>query len=140
MTERLLRLCLLSVFVAFGSNALAQESDCTDPQTQDDMTLCAVKDYEKADAALNEVWDEAMFIAQDEDALMPEGDTGPGYEETLREAQRAWITFRDAHCAYAGFAARGGTMQPLLVNQCLARLTGERTTQLRKLVQEMGTQ
>ena len=67
-------------------------------------------------------------------------DGRPGYEETLRSAQRAWITFRDSSCDYEGYFARGGSMEPMLINQCLARLTGERTKQLRQLIQDMGNQ
>ncbi|MCB1464846.1 MAG: DUF1311 domain-containing protein [Nitratireductor sp.] len=123
-----------------GMPALAQEPNCADPQTQADMTICAGKDYQKADAELNEVWAEAMAGAKENDLLGGADDGRPAYEEALRSAQRAWIGFRDAHCAYAGYAARGGSMEPMLVNQCLARLTEERTMQLRQLIQEMGTQ
>ena len=47
---------------------------------------------------------------------------------------------RDASCDYEGFQARGGTMEPMLVAMCLARLTEERTKQLRDQIQTMGTQ
>ena len=43
-----------------------------------------------------------------------EGDDRPGDEATLREAQRAWVAFRDAHCRLEGYEARGGTMEPLV--------------------------
>jgi uncharacterized protein YecT (DUF1311 family) len=58
------------------------------------------------------------------------GDGRPGYEETLKKAQRAWIAYRDAVCEYEGYEARGGTMEPMLVNGCLARLTRTRTKEL----------
>ena len=128
-------------FTVFASPALAQdEPDCTDPTTQMDMTACAVIDYNKADTVLNEVWAEAIAEAKNFDILDTIDDGRPGYEETLRSAQRAWIAFRDASCNYEGYFARGGTMEPMLVNQCLARLTGERTKQLRQLIQDMGNQ
>ena len=133
---------IASLFAAFlVSPAFAQEEpDCADPQTQSDMTICAGIDYTKADATLNEVWDEALFIAKEEDMLGDADDGRPSNEEALRKAQRAWIAYRDANCAYEGYAARGGSMEPMLVNLCLARLTKERTVLLRRLVQEMGTQ
>ncbi len=124
-----------------AATALSQEEpDCADPQTQSDITICAGIDYKKADATLNEVWDEALFIAKEEDMLGDVDDGRPSNEEALRKAQRAWIAYRDANCAYEGYAARGGSMEPMLVNLCLARLTEERTVLLRRLVQEMGTQ
>ena len=57
----------------------------------------------------------------------------PGEEASLREAQRAWVTFRDAHCRLQSFEARGGSMQPMLLSQCKAYLTELRTEQLRNL-------
>ena len=122
-----------------GAPAAAQEADCDNPQTQPNMTRCASIDYERADHELNDVWSEAVAMARENDMLGTD-DGKPGYEETLRKAQRAWISFRDANCEYEGFAARGGTMEPMLVFLCLARVTSTRTNELRQLIQEMGTQ
>jgi uncharacterized protein YecT (DUF1311 family) len=50
----------------------------------------------------------------------------------LRDAQRAWVTFRDAHCTLQGYNdARGGSMEPMSFNICRASVTRERTAQLR---------
>ena len=54
-------------------------------------------------------------------------------EETLRNAQRAWIPFRDRACEAESLAARGGTMQNQLYLMCLTRLTTRRTEDLRSL-------
>ncbi len=117
----------------------AQEPNCEDPQTQAEMTGCAGLDWEAADAELNEVWEQALTTAKDQDGFAPD-DGRPGYEETLRDAQRSWIQFRDLACQYAGYAARGGTMEPMLINQCLSRLTKTHTDELRLGIQEMGMQ
>jgi uncharacterized protein YecT (DUF1311 family) len=53
----------------------------------------------------------------------------------LREAQRAWITFRDKACEAEGFAMRGGSAEPLLVYGCMRQLTEERTGHLTVMVQ-----
>jgi uncharacterized protein YecT (DUF1311 family) len=127
----------LILFAAAGT-AGAQEPSCDDPQTQSEMTRCASSDYERADKELNEVWADAINDASLNDLGLD--DDRLGYEEQLRKAQSAWIAFRDASCQYEGYQARGGTMEPMLVNMCLARMTKERTKQLRELMQEMGTQ
>ena len=54
-----------------------------------------------------------------------------GEEATLREAQRAWVAFRDANCRLESFEARGGSMQPMLDAGCRATLTRARTAELR---------
>jgi len=114
--------------------AAAQEPplDCRDPQTQHDMNQCAARDFEAADRALNEVWPQvvAYVRAQDEGA----DDDRPSGEDRLRAAQRAWLAFRDAHCAVDSYAMRGGSAEPLLYNGCRARITEARTAQLRALI------
>ena len=127
-------------FALTAAPALAQETNCDNPQTQTDMNYCASVDYQRADHELNDVWSEAIAMAKESDLLDLPDDGRPGFEETLRKAQRAWIPFRDASCEYEGFAARGGSMEPMLVSLCLARMTSTRSSELRQLIQEMGTQ
>jgi uncharacterized protein YecT (DUF1311 family) len=108
-----------------------REYHCDDPQNQHDMTACAAIDFERADAELNAVWAEVIAGAREMDAEIDrEFDQAPTSEEVLREAQRAWIIFRDGQCAYEGHEARGGSMEPMIRNGCRARLTRERTAQL----------
>jgi uncharacterized protein YecT (DUF1311 family) len=83
------------------------------------MTICAGEDYKAADALLNQTYRE---IEKDSDA-----DT----LHLLKTAQRAWLAFRDAECAYATADIAGGSMQPMLLSMCLAKLTEKRTRQLR---------
>jgi methylmalonyl-CoA mutase len=40
------------------------------------------------------------------------------------------LQFRDAHCEYEGLTERGGSLEPLVVSQCMTRLTRERINQL----------
>ena len=125
--------------VLFSLPAIAQDLDCEDPQSQEEMTGCAGLAFEDADRRLNEVWPRLVEIAQDNDFLGVD-DGRPSYEETLREAQRAWIGFRDANCTFEGFQARGGTMEPMLIGDCLARMTEARIMELTDLIQAMGSQ
>ncbi|HYD11385.1 MAG TPA: lysozyme inhibitor LprI family protein [Allosphingosinicella sp.] len=113
--------------------------NCDNPQAQQEMNYCAAQDAERADAELNSVYRTAIERARAADreyAGLADGgggpsDGGPGEEATLREAQRAWVSFRDAHCRLESFEARGGTMQPMLDSGCKATLTRARTAELR---------
>ena len=49
----------------------------------------------------------------------------------LRDAQRAWITYRDLACAAESTLVRGGSMEPLMYYSCLERETRSRTESLR---------
>ncbi|MEZ5712235.1 MAG: lysozyme inhibitor LprI family protein [Sphingobium sp.] len=114
----------------------AASAVCDDPQTQTDMTICAGKDYAAADEELNAQWAiTAKHMKEYDNTLDRSHDTRPGYFETLLKAQRAWLSYRDAHCTSAGYYARGGSLEPLLVSSCKAELTRERTAQLRELAE-----
>lgn len=104
---------------------------------QQDMNICAHRDYLIADAALNAQWRLTRQAMQERDgeADKPDWDDRPGYFDTLLEAQRAWIAYRDAHCRSEGYAARGGSLEPLLVSTCKTHLTKLRTAQLRELAE-----
>ena len=112
----------------------ANASDCTSAGTQTEMTICASRAYEQADAELNVQWAETAAIMRELDnSIDRDFDDRPGYFQTMLEAQRAWLAFRDAHCTSEGFYARGGTMEPMLVAFCRAELTKQRTRQLRDM-------
>lgn len=111
--------------------------DCANPQTQTDMTICADRDYRQADAELNIQWKENVAEAKDFDQSRDRAnDKRPGYYDTLLAGQRAWLTFRDQQCAYEGYYARGGSMEPMLIGNCKANLTRARTEQLKEMARE----
>ncbi len=123
----------LLMMAAAGSPAV----NCADPVTQTDMTRCAVRDFEAADAALNRQWQITSDAMKDNDRRN-RGMRGPGYFAVLLDAQRAWLKFRDTHCISAGYMARGGTLEPMLVANCRTTLTQERTAQLREIYDNRG--
>ena len=107
--------------------------ECASAQAQNEMTLCARQDFEKADADLNRLWTRLIANARADDKSPDSGktDTDKRSEEAiLKQGQRAWVQFRDAQCEYEGLDERGGSMEPMIVNACLARLTRERIKQL----------
>ncbi len=112
-----------------------REHNFSDPQTQMDMNFCAAIEFERADIALNAAWPRVIASARADDrAVDRRHDRRPGSEAKLREAQRAWILFRDAHCTLEGYdQARGGSMEPMVYGGCRARLTRERTRQLTQI-------
>lgn len=128
-------------FIVFALLLSAQDQqwNCENPQAQQEMNFCAAQDARRADAELDTVYRTAIEQARAADrdyAGVADGaggpnDGGPGEEATLREAQRAWVSFRDAHCRLESFEARGGSMQPMLDGGCRATLTRARTAELR---------
>jgi uncharacterized protein YecT (DUF1311 family) len=115
----------LAVLLVLAGPAAAQKLDCSAPVTQADMNDCAARDYQAADERLNDIYDLAVEVARGMDE-----HSEAGVEETLRAAQRAWIGFRDLACELEGLQAEGGSMQPMLISSCLARLTWVRAGDL----------
>ena len=111
-----------------------QHVPCKNPIDQSTMTRCAYQDYQAADRLLNAEWARALARRRylDRSNAIP-NDPTPSYEQVLVKAQRAWIAYRDAQCAVEGQEMRGGSGEPMIVGQCLARLTRERTAYLKKV-------
>lgn len=108
--------------------SLAFAQDCNDPQTQNEMNACAQLEWEEADRKLNDAYKLARSAMRQLDSDLPSDMVGA--EIALRDAQRAWITFRDAACEAEGFQFRGGSMEPLIVITCMSNLTQRRTGDL----------
>jgi uncharacterized protein YecT (DUF1311 family) len=128
---RLYAAALALLFIASPA-ATEDEIDCNNAMGQQDMNACAAKDYDTADAELNAVWKDARAVAKDMDAEFNEDLKGA--EHALLAAQRGWIAYRDGQCDLAGFEARGGSMEPMLVSGCLADLTRKRTKELQEFM------
>ena len=121
------------VFTCLTLPAAAQDIDCANAVTQQDMNQCAYADWESADAKLNAAYKRAMAVMTQWDADLPEAEQGGA--AALKEAQRAWITFRDKACEAEGYAMKGGSAEPLLVYGCMRLLTEERTAHLTGMVE-----
>ncbi len=132
-------LAVLLSATAFMPGGQAQDFECSKPDDlpQQGMNMCAFKDWEKADAELNALWPgiREHFQKLDETNREFYPDRANG-EESLLKAQRAWIDFRDGHCAAEGAQFTGGTIQPLIIHSCRADLTRKRIRQLQALTEE----
>ncbi|WP_316861475.1 lysozyme inhibitor LprI family protein [uncultured Cohaesibacter sp.] len=99
--------------------APARALDCENASTTIEMSQCEKRAYEVADAELNEVY-KALRASLDE--------TG---KSLLKDAQLAWIKFRDAECARQVDYARGGSIVSVIYPGCLAQMTRARIEDLR---------
>lgn len=116
--------CVALTLAVVPLGAAAQEPDCSNPLTQRDMNHCAYLAWQAADGDLNDTYGWAREVA---------AGWEPGAGDALRDAQRAWITYRDAACAAEGWLFHGGSMEPLIVHSCMENLTRRRTEDLRAL-------
>jgi len=127
---------VLAMLMAAAS-ANEPQWNCEDPGPQQEMNYCAHQDYLVADAALNAQWKKTAAAMKQYDADGFAADDGrPGYFDTLLEGQRAWLKYRDTHCASEGYMFRFGSMEPFMDSSCKAGLTRDRTEQLKMLAEE----
>ncbi|MBM3071287.1 lysozyme inhibitor LprI family protein [Enterobacter sp. RHBSTW-00994] len=115
------RFLIAGAALLLSTSALADE--CANASTQLELNTCTAQQYQAADKKLNQTWQAAL-----KRAAAPQRDL-------LKKAQQAWITLRDADCAFIGSGTEGGSVQPMIVNQCLAEKTVEREAFLASLMQ-----
>lgn len=115
---------LIAAAMSFGSSAEAQEAqpaDCTNAETQMAMNECTGKDFKASDAELNAVYKEIMTRLKGQSEKIA----------LLKDAQRAWIKFRDAECTFAASAVEGGSIYPTVRAECANDLTKIRIKQIK---------
>lgn len=79
------------------------------------------------------VWDD-LLNAEYRAAMVRMRDHGGGaLAEQLRDAQRAWIAFRDAECGLHYGIWAGGSIRVIIGANCVLRETAERALELRDL-------
>lgn len=110
----------ISLFVSLPAQA---SKDCTSADTTADMVYCASHDFRVADERLNAVYKELLT------ALDPEG------REKLRNAQRAWLRFRDTNGEFAADVWRNGSQQAVVYYSAVTEMTITRTRELQKEIE-----
>ncbi len=95
------------------------------------MSECLYSEYELWDVFLNQEYRKTMAWAKQMDA--DDAEYFPEFAnraKTLLAAQRAWITFRDAECAFEYAIFGSGTMRSIVGAGCIMQQTAERTIEL----------
>jgi uncharacterized protein YecT (DUF1311 family) len=92
---------------------------CGDAQTQDVINACFALDFQTADATMNKTY---LALSKQLDADV---------KTRVRDAQRAWLRYRELHCAAVGAMWEGGSIQPSEVFGCKATLTKSRIKELK---------
>lgn len=92
------------------------------------MALCTSQEIDRQDTALNAAYQRLITQRAEFD-----DEFGASTEELLREAQRAWVTWRDANCLSK--AQTGGSMDRLIYPGCMLDMTVHRTLELEEMAE-----
>ena len=98
----------------------ARADECADPPNQLAMNECGGKAFREADRKLNEAYGQIVNRLRQDAAT----------RKQLVGAQRAWVAFRDAECAFKSSSGEGGSIHPLLLTTCWKTLTDNRLKDL----------
>ncbi|MEE4411518.1 MULTISPECIES: lysozyme inhibitor LprI family protein [unclassified Serratia (in: enterobacteria)] len=126
-----MRMCIVAlplIFSAFFSTSVLaadkSESNCLQTaQSQAELNDCAAQTYKNADGEMNKAYKKVM------DTLK----SSPEKSKALLQAQRAWLKFRDADCAFLSSNSAGGSINAMNNALCLSERTTERTNSLNKI-------
>ncbi|MEG4169911.1 MULTISPECIES: lysozyme inhibitor LprI family protein [unclassified Microcoleus] len=103
---------------------IAQQINCDRPQGDAQVRTCIRLKYEVSDQRLNEVYKQLMSQLSEEERSL------------LSEAQLGWIQLRDKTCEFEVYKSRGGTGYGGFLNECLDRMTKQRTAELEEYLKQ----
>jgi uncharacterized protein YecT (DUF1311 family) len=114
-----LLLATSTVLAASETETSQEYSSCIDKANGVNPALidCALAETKRQDARLNENYKRLMSKLTEE------------RKKALLEAQRAWIMFRDANCAFWDDHA-GGQSAAVTAKECILTMTADRASEL----------
>ena len=104
--------------------------DCSSAANTLEINSCLDRELKANNTRLNETYQELLktLRSMEEFNKMPKGLL----VDSLRAAQRAWITYRDRNCDFQSRLMYGGTAAGSDYLSCKARMTKERLDELEK--------
>jgi len=117
---------LLLALTPFLFSPLAHAAvDCANASDQATMNQCAGQEFKSTDKELNVVYQQIIGRLKD----------NPDRKKLLVGAQRAWIGFRDTECKFSASGVEGGSVYPLIYNNCLTAVTKARIEALKQYLE-----
>jgi len=136
---RLSGIAAVGLLALVAPPALAQDdtAECDDSLGQNGLTACAARLAEQADADMAVAFARAKKAMEAIDKDVSEVRPNPaGAVEALEQSQRGWLAYREGRCIIAGFAERGGSMEPMVVSECEEEMTRARIVELNAWAEE----
>jgi len=117
-------LLLLILCATILSQNQEKKDPCADAQSQAEMNMCWGKEYKAADAKMNKTYQDFMSKLDESEKMQ------------LKNAQLAWLKYRDANCDFVADQYKGGTMRPMIAAICLADVTNARVNELKSQIKD----
>ncbi|MCW1248268.1 lysozyme inhibitor LprI family protein [Pseudomonas sp. SAICEU22] len=104
---------------------MADADDCANAMTQGAMNQCAAQENEAADKELNTLYKQITARLK--------GNAEA--KQLLVKAQRAWMGFRDAECRFSASGVEGGSVYPMIHNDCVTAVTKARVQRFKNYLE-----
>jgi uncharacterized protein YecT (DUF1311 family) len=115
----------------------ASSNPCDRVNTQTEMNQCTGDEYRKADAHLNAVYQKLLASlkknvadAQKANDAQRKGNVEDALQN-LKAAEKAWLVYREGHCAAAKQQYEGGSISPMVYANCMQLVTNHRIEELK---------
>lgn len=92
-----------------------------DGLSQSDLNQASSQAYSSADFMLNKAYQQLMGALEGKE------------KDSLKSAQKAWLTFRDLNTKFIADQYAGGSIAPMMKNQALTEMTNYRIAILTKM-------
>lgn len=113
-----MKLLIISFLLVFSSAAFCGIQSCEKAMSQDELEQCLQDNLDASDKDLNSAYSKltaTMTAAQ---------------KESLKKAQKLWISFRDADCEHEASSHEGGSGYQAIYIQCQFDRTQTRLNEL----------
>jgi uncharacterized protein YecT (DUF1311 family) len=121
-----------------GSYAAGCSASAPGGESTAGMAACAAAEGEGWEIVLNEVYADLVLLARRQDLRDAEdGVASADLRGMLRDAQRAWIAFRDSDCAHEAAIWGEGSQRQVAAAFCLLDRTATRVVGLRVKQEQM---
>jgi uncharacterized protein YecT (DUF1311 family) len=114
----------IPTFKPQSQQIVQSQVNCNNPRSDIEVRACIRLRYEAADQRLNQVYQQIIPTLSSEE------------KDLLVEAQRGWIQLRDNNCEFEVYRNRAGTGYRGFLNECLERMTKQRTAELENYLQQ----
>ena len=127
-----MKLILAVIIFTVSSLCYANEQvdPCENPRNRLEFAACDKYKYDQEDQRLNDVYSKLMQFSKGYFNIG--NQTGENVANKLKEAQRAWIQYRDANCKYEYNTYYPGSQASNISLQCKLRMTKARADELQK--------
>jgi uncharacterized protein YecT (DUF1311 family) len=105
---------------------------CLATLDQPNSDACYATEFKSADQDLNHIYRAALLALEKDldDAHAKADNDHVAFDTTaiadLKDAQAAWVKYRDLHCSAAGQQFQGGTIEPAIIARCMTVTTRHR--------------